>query len=113
MPKKVAPSESSISSRFKVKEINGKFYVEEEHYNELAEKLARARDTINYTIDKWFISIENRMKDQDRVMTATTRYERAANKISQLEKELRELKGTVRTLKMGAAKPAFEEAQSE
>lgn len=111
MPKKVMPSESSIIVNYEVHTFDGKFYVEEKEFKKLHEKFVAAKNTISYTIDKWFLSIENRMKDQDRVMTATARYERAANKISQLEKELRELKGTVRTLKMGAAKPAFEKPQ--
>lgn len=113
MSEKILPSESDIIIKYNAVNLNGKFYVEKAHYEELYKKYDRARRSASYYLDKWFLSIENRMKDQDRVMTATARYERAANKISQLEKELRELKGTVRTLKMGAAKPAFEEAQSE
>ena len=107
MPKKVMPSESSLSLRFSVREIDGKFYVEEAQYDELATKLEKAKDTITYTMDKWFLSIENRMRDQDRVMTATSRYERAANKISQLEKEISQLNKTIHELKMEIAKPPY------
>ena len=107
MPKKVMPSESAVIGKVGVFGINGKFYVEESTYDELAEKHKKARDTINYLLDKWFLSIENRMKEQDRVMTATSRYERAANKISQLEKEIRQLNGTIHELKMEIAKPPY------
>ena len=99
MAKKVMPSESSIKSKFRLKEIDGEFYVEEKHWNELVEKHKKARDTINYLLDKWFLCIENRMRDQDRVMTATSRYERAAGKIRALEKEIRQLNKTVHELK--------------
>ena len=105
MPKKVMPSESAVIGKVGVFGINGKFYVEESAYDELAEKHKKARDTINYLLDKWFTCIENRMRDQDRVMTATSRYERAANKISQLEKEIRQLNKTIHELKMEIAKP--------
>jgi len=107
MPKKVMPSESAVIGKVGVFGMNGKFYVEESVYNELAEKHKKARDTINYLLDKWFLSIENRMRDQDRVMTATSRYERVANKISALEKELRELNKTIHELKMEIAKPHY------
>ena len=107
MAKKVMPSESSIKSKFRLKEIDGEFYVEEKHWDELVEKHKKARDTINYLLDKWFLCIENRMRDQDRVMTATSRYERAAGKISALEKEIRQLNKTIHELKMEIAKPPY------
>ena len=100
MPKKVMPSESAVIGKVGVFGMNGKFYVEESTYDKLAEKHKKARDTINYLLDKWFTCIENRMRDQDRVMTATSRYERAVNKISALEKELRLLTKTIHELKM-------------
>ena len=107
MPKKVMPSESSIIVNYEVHTFNGKFYVEEEEFKKLHKKFVAAKNTISYTIDKWFTSIENRMKDQDRVMTATNRYERAANRISALEKEIRDLNKTIHELKMEIAKPPY------
>ena len=104
MPKKVMPSESDIIIKYNAVSLNGKFYVEEEHYDELYKKYDKARRSASYYLDKWFLSVENRMRDQDRVMTATNRYERAANKISQLEKEIRQLNKTIHELKMEVVK---------
>ena len=107
MPEKTLPSETDIIIKYNAISLNGKFYVEEEHYNELYKKYDKARRSASYYLDKWFFSIENRMRDQDRVMTATSRYERAVNKISALEKELRELNKTIHELKMEIAKPQY------
>ena len=105
MPEKTLPSESDIIIKYNAVSLNGKFYVEEGHYDELYKKYDKARRSASYYLDKWFLSIENRMCDQDRVMTATSRYERAANKISHLEKEIRQLNKTIHELKMEIAKP--------
>ena len=74
MPKKVMPSESSIIVNYEVHTFNGKFYVEEEEFKKLHEKFVAAKNTISYTIDKWFLSIENRMKEQDKRVTTLTKY---------------------------------------
>ena len=100
MPEKTLPSETDIIIKYNAVSLNGKFYVEEGHYDEPYKKYDKARRSASYYLDKWFLSIENRMCDQDRVMTATSRYERAANKISALEKELRLLTKTIHELKM-------------
>ena len=107
MPKKVMPSESAVKMHVNKIEFDGRFYIPVEDFEVLLEKHEKARDTINYLLDKWFLTIENRMCDQDRVMTATSRYERAANKISQLEKEIRQLNKTIHELKMEIAKPPY------
>jgi predicted RNase H-like nuclease (RuvC/YqgF family) len=104
MPKKVMPSESAVKMHVNKIEFDGRFYIPVEDFEVLLEKHEKARDTINYLLDKWFLTIENRMRDQDRAMTATSRYERAANKISALEKELRELNKTIHELKMEVVK---------
>ena len=100
MPEKTLPSETDIIIKYNAVSLNGKFYVEEGHYDELYKKYDKARRSASYYLDKWFTCIEDRMRDQDRVMTATSRYERAVDKISALEKELRELNKTIHELKM-------------
>lgn len=88
MPKKVMPSESAVIGKFGVFGINGKFYVEESVYDELAEKHKKARDTINYLLDKWFTTIEQRMDDQERLIKLLTRHERALNRIDKLHAKI-------------------------
>ena len=100
MPKKVMPSESSIIVNYEVHTFNGKFYVEEEEFKKLHDKFVAAKNTISYTIDKWFLSIENLMKEQDKRVTTLTKYERAVDKAQALEKELRELNKTIHELKI-------------
>jgi len=107
MPKKVMPSESSIIVNYEVHTFDGKFYVEEEEFKKLHEKFVAANNTISYTIDKWFLSIENRMKDQDKRVATLTKYERAVDKVHALEKEIRDLNKTIHELKMEIAKPPY------
>ena len=107
MPKKVMPSESSIIVNYEVHTFNGKFYVEEEEFKKLHDKFVAAKNTISYTIDKWFLSIENRMKEQDKRVTTLTKYERAVDKVQALEKEIRQLNKTIHELKMEIAKPPY------
>ena len=104
MPKKVMPSESSIIVNYEVHTFNGKFYVEEEEFKKLHDKFVAAKNTISYTIDKWFLSIENRMKEQDKRVTTLTKYERAVDKVQALEKEILQLNKTIHELKTEVVK---------
>jgi len=105
MPEKTLPSESDIIIKYNAVSLNGKFYVEEDHYNELYKKYDKARRSASYYLDKWFLSIENRMKEQDKRVITLTKYERAVDKVQVLEKEIRELNKTIHELKMEIAKP--------
>ena len=99
-------SDSSIHVKYKRIEVDGKFYVPAEVFDELMEKHKRARETINYTLDKWFESIEKRMADQDRIIKLVERVERAHNRADRLASEIDKARRDMTSVKKMIVNPA-------
>jgi len=85
------PSESVYAKTVTIKKFNEEPYVSKADFDDLRDAHIRAKDTINYVIDKWFNTIEQRMEDQDRLIKLLTKHERAMNRIDKLQATITKL----------------------
>ena len=103
------PSDSYVNISFDVKKFNGQDYVPLDKYNELIEKMRRAKDTINYAMDKWFEALDLRMEDQKNLVKMIERVEKANNRADRLVLEIEKLRRSQQKtqLVIGESVPAF------
>ena len=80
--------------------IGDVFYVPMADFNEMEANFNYATDKVTETLDKWFVTLEGRMNDQENLTAMAKTNERLVAKNSELQRELRLLTKTIHELKM-------------
>ena len=80
--------------------IGDVFYVPMADFDELEKNFNLVSDKVTEALDKWFVTLEGRMHDQENLTTMAKTNERLVAKNSELQRELRLLTKTIHELKM-------------